>query len=76
MGGVGLCPLYDQLVAVKTVKFLRVFLPEGMAEDGFGWVVIFLMIEPVHAPEIRDAALGGHTGSAKKYDIIRFFYHL
>ena len=36
MGGVGLCPLYDQLIAVKTVKFLRVFLPEGMAEDGFG----------------------------------------
>ena len=25
MGGVGLCTLYDQLVAVKTVKFLRFF---------------------------------------------------
>ena len=72
MGGVGLCPLYDQLVAVKTVKFLRVFLPEGMAEDGFGRVVVFLVVQPVHAAEIRDAALRRNARTAEKDDAAAF----
>ena len=47
-----------------------------MTQDRFRWIIILLIVKSIHAPEIRDAALGGHTGSAKKYDIIGFFYHL
>ena len=47
-----------------------------MTQDRFRWIIILLIVKSIHAPEIRDAALGRHTGSAKKYDIIRFFYHL
>ena len=72
MGVVGLCPFYDQLIPVKTVKLLRFFLPEGMAEDGFRRVVIFLVIQPVHAAEIRDAALGRNARPAKKDDAAAF----
>ena len=72
MGSVGLCVLYDQLIAVKTVKFLRVFLPEGMTEDGFGRVVVFLVVQPVHAAEIRDAALRRNARAAEKDDATAF----
>ena len=72
MGSVGFCVLYDQLIAVKTVKLLRVFLPEGMAEDGFGRVIVFLVVQPVHAAEIRDAALCGYARAAEKDDAAAF----
>ena len=72
MGGIGLCTLYDQLIAVKTVEFLRVFLPEGMAEDGFGRVVVFLVVQPVHAAEIRDAAFCRNTRAAEKDNAAAF----
>ena len=72
MGSVGLCALYDQLIAVKTVELLRVFLPEGMAEDGFGRVVVFLVVQAVHAAEIRDAALRRNARAAKKDDAAAF----
>ena len=61
---------------MKFVVLLRVRHEEGMAQDRLGRIVILLVIQAVHAAKIRDAALGRHTGSAKKYDIIRFFYHL
>ena len=51
-------------------KLLRVRFPEGVAQDGLGRVVVFLMVEAVHAAEIRDAALGGHTCTAKKDDVL------
>ena len=72
MGGIGLCTLYDQLIAVKTVELLRVFLPEGMAEDGFGRVVVFLVVQPVHAAEIRDAAFCRNTRAAEKDNAAAF----
>ena len=72
MGGIGLCALYDQLIAVKTVELLRVFLPEGMAEDGFGRVVVFLVVQPVHAAEIRDAAFRRNARAAEKDDAAAF----
>ena len=65
VGRVGLCPLHDELIAVKTVKLLRVLLPEGMAQDGFRRVGVLLMIKSVHAAEVRDAALGGNARPAK-----------
>lgn len=36
-----------------------------MTQDRFRWIIILLIVKSIHAPEIRDAALGGHTGSAK-----------
>ena len=70
VGRVGLCAPDDELITVKAVKLLGVRFPEGVAQDGLGRVVIFLMVEAVHAAEIRDAALGGHACTAKKDDVL------
>ena len=72
MGRVGLCPADDQLVPVKAVELLGVPLPEGMAEDGLGRVIVLLMVQPVHAAEIRDARLGADPGPAEKDDVFAF----
>ena len=72
VGRIGLCPFYNELIAVKAVELLRVLLPERMAQDGFRRVVVGLVIQPVHAPEIRDAAFGGNARTAKKDDAAAF----
>ena len=66
--GVGLGSLYNELIAVKPVELFRVPFPEGVAENGLRRVVVFLVIQPIHTAEIRDAALGGHSRPAKKDD--------
>ena len=70
VGRVGLCAPDDELIAVEAVKLLGVRFPEGVAQDGLGRVVVFLMVEAVHAAKIRDAALGGHACTAKKDDVL------
>ena len=63
-------------IPVKTIELFRMVYIKRMTQDRFRWIIILLIVKSIHTPEIRDAALGGHTGSAKKYDIIGFFYHL
>ena len=43
-----------------------------MAQDGLRRIIVFLVIQPVHTAEIRDAAFGGHTRTAKKDDVLTF----
>ena len=70
VGRIGPCPFHDELIAVKTVKFLWILFPEGVAQDGFGRIIVFLMIQPVHAPEVRDAALRGDARTAEEDDAV------
>ena len=72
VGGVGLCALHDELIAVKAVELLRVFLPEGVAQDRFRGVGVLLVVKPVHTAEVRDAALGGDARPAKEHDAAAF----
>ena len=62
----------DELIAVKTVKLLRVLLPESVTQDGFRRVGVLLMIKSVHTAEVRDAALGGNARPAKEHDAAAF----
>ena len=72
VGRIGLCPLHDELITVKTVKLLRVLLPESVTQDGFRRVGVLLMIKSVHTAEVRDAALGGNARPAKEHDAAAF----
>ena len=82
VGRVGLCALYNQLIPVKTVKLLGVLLPERVAQNLLGRVIVFLVVQPVHTAEIRDTALGGNARPAKENnvaalgnDLFEFCYH-
>ena len=66
MGGVGLGVQAEHLAAVKAEELLRVRLVEAVAEDGFRWIVVLLVVEPVGAAEIRNAALGAYSAPPKK----------
>ena len=46
-----------------------------MAEHGLRRVFVFLVIKPIDAAEIGDAALGGNSGSAEENDIVAALYH-
>ena len=70
VGSVGLCPLHNELIPVEPVELLGVLLPEGMAQDGLGRVIVLLVVQAVHAAEIGDAAFGGDPRAAKKDDAV------
>ena len=69
VGGVGLCPVDNELFPVEAEKFLGVGDKKAVAEHDLRRIIEFLMIQPVNTAEIRNAALGGHTCTAEKYDI-------
>ena len=54
--GIRLCVVAEQLVAVEAVEFPGVPQEEAVAEDRLRRIVVFLVVEAVHAPEIGDAA--------------------
>ena len=70
VGSVGLCPLHNELIPVEPVELLGVLLPEGVAQDGLGRVIVLLVVQAVHAAEIGDAAFGGDPRAAKKDDAV------
>ena len=45
-------------------------LKKRMAQNRLRRIVILHMIQPVHAPEIRDAALRGDTRTAEEDDAV------
>ncbi len=63
---VGLCSLDNKLIPVEAVELLGALFPERVAQNLLGRVIVFLMVEPVHTAEVRDAALGGHARTAEK----------
>ncbi len=70
VGCVGLCVQKEHFTAVKTVKFSRVLAVETVAQDGLRRIVVLLVVQAVHASEVRNTALRGHACPAEKHDIV------
>ena len=66
----------NQFIPVKPVEFFRFIPIKGMAQYRFRRIIIFLVIQAVHASEIRYPALRGHPGPTEKYNIIAACYPL
>jgi hypothetical protein len=70
--GVRLHVQRQHLLLVEPVEILGVLVEERVAEDRLGGIVEFLVVEPVHAAEVRDAGLRGHARAAEEHDVIAF----
>ena len=66
----------QHLIPVEPVKFFRLSHIEGMAEDRLRRIIVFLVVQSVCTPEIRNMALRGHTGPTEKYNIAAFIQPL
>ena len=60
-------------VFIKTVKFLRISHENGMTQDVFRRIGIFLVIQSVLASEIGDPAFCGNTRTSEKYNVFTAF---
>ena len=68
---VGLCAVHNELLAVKVKEFRGVPLIKAVGEHRLRRVPELLVVQAVHAAEVRDAGLGGHAGAAEKHDVVR-----
>ena len=59
----------QHLIPVEPVKFFRLSHIEGMAEDRLRRIIVFLVVQSVCTPEIRNMALRGHTCPTEKYNV-------
>ena len=64
------------LFSVKTIKLFRIFHKKRVTDDFLGRIIILLIIQSVNTAEVRDTALGRHTGSTKEYYVVAAFNHL
>ena len=55
-------------IPVKAEEFFRLLHEEGVGQDGFRRIIVFLIVKTVHAAEVRDAAFRGDTGAAEEDD--------
>ena len=70
MGGVRLSFWEEHLIPVKTEKFFRMGTVKAVTQYGLRRIVVLLMVQTVHAAEIRNPTFGGDTGTAEKYNVI------
>ena len=68
---VGLGVERDHLGAVEVVELLGVRHVEAVGEHRLGWIGEALVVQPVYAAEIRNAARGGHPGAAEEHHVVR-----
>ena len=68
VGDVGLEVQGEHLLPVKAEEILRPALVKAVGNDRFGRIFELLVIQAVHAAEVRDAGLGGHARAAEEYD--------
>ena len=61
----------QHLLPIKTEKLLRLLHKKPMAQNGFGRILVGLMIQSVLAAKIRDVAFRRYPGPAEKYDVLR-----
>lgn len=73
MGIVRLRIFDDHFVAVKTVKFFGVLNEEAVAQYCFRGIIVLLVIESVHASEVRDVTFCGNAGASEKDDVVALF---
>ena len=69
VGRIGHRAVHDELLAVEIKKFCGVPLIKAVGEHRLGRVFEFLVIQPVHRAEIRDAALGRYARAAEKHHV-------
>ena len=60
----------DHLRAIELVELCRVGLVEVVGEHRLGRISELLVIQAIHAAEIRNAACGGDAGAAKEHDAL------
>ena len=73
---VGLGVKWQHLIPVETEESFRLLHKEGVRKNGFRRVIILLIIESVHAAEIRDAAFRGNAGTTEEDDSMGIGDHL
>ena len=69
MGDVRLKAQGQHLILIELVKLLRMAPKEPAGNDLLRGKIILLMIQTVHAPEVRDSALRGYARAAEKDNI-------
>ena len=62
--------MHNELLAVEIKKFCGVLLIKCVGQHGFGRVLEFLVVEPVHRAKIWDAAFRRNPCAAKKHDVL------
>ena len=67
---VGLRAAYQHFIAVKAVEFRRIAHKKVMAQDFLRRPGVFLIVQPVHASEIRYARFRTYPGAAEKNDAL------
>ena len=74
--------MHNELLAVEIKKFCGVLLIKCVGQHGFGRVLEFLVVEPVHRAKIWDAAFRRNPCAAKKHNVLmcldqpfQFRYH-
>lgn len=74
--------MHNEFLAVEIKKFCGVLLIKCVGQHGFGRVLEFLVVEPVHRAKIWDAAFRRNPCAAKKHDVLmcldqpfQFWYH-
>ena len=74
VGDVGFKAQRQHFLPVKPEEILRVPLIKAVADDSLRRVVEFLVVQPVHAPEIRDSGLRTHSRAAEKDDAVTLLH--
>ena len=69
---VWLCLRIEHLFLIKAIEFLRPADKIAVADDLLRGLGILLIVQTVHAAEIRDAGLRGNAGAAEKDDASAF----
>ena len=59
------------LLIIKAEEFLRMLIVKGVTQNRLWRIVVLLVVQSVHASEIRNSALRGDSGSAEKHHIVR-----
>lgn len=70
MGSIRLSFWEEHLIPVKTEEFFRMGTVKAVAQYGLRRIVVLLMVQTIHAAEVRNAAFGGDAGTAEKYNVI------
>ena len=74
--GIGLGIQGEHFGPVKTVKFLGMGQKKAVAEDRFRRRIILLMIQPVHAAKVGNAAFRGDARAPKENNAPALVHHL
>ena len=64
------------VIPIKAIEFRRISPVKSVAQNRFRRIVIFLVVQSVYTPKIRNAALGRNPRAAEKNNVTTAFYNL